>query len=86
MILLLQGIDIETPPRVLWSLQYHQQPAQPLSSAPSNALVLPSTPLDLALPDSVLRDVKQAWQQITGDAESDFLKFDAREGTEEDES
>lgn len=70
--------------RILWSLHYHQKDVQQLSTSVSNVILLPNVPLDLGMPDSVLGDVKLAWQQITGETEA-FMVFEAREGMEDDD-
>lgn len=57
---------------------------QQATSPVSNVIVLSNVPLDLGMPDSVLGDVKLAWQQITGETEG-FMVFDAREGMEDDD-
>lgn len=51
----------------------------------SNIICLPSLSSDLALDDQELEDVKKAWLKITGENEEMFLKFDAREGTEDED-
>lgn len=70
--------------RVLWSLKYHQKCVSPPASCVSGVIALPNVPLDLGMPDSVLGDVKLAWQQITGETEG-FMAFEAREGMEDDD-
>lgn len=84
---LLRG-SAEQPPHVLWSMQYYQtcsQPA-PIMSAEKNVIIMPPVPLDLALPDSLLDDVKNAWQKITLSSEDTFLAFEAREGAGDEDS
>ncbi|CAK3885350.1 related to rab geranylgeranyl transferase component A [Lecanosticta acicola] len=77
----------EPKPAVLWCMKYQQRyassPSTPQRTGP--LLVLHNLSSDLALEDSVLEDVKAAWQQITNDDETTFMKFEAREGTAEDE-
>lgn len=80
---LLRGLDGSSG-RVLWSLKYHQSNIS-LSGEPSaNTIVLPNVPVELGLQDSVLDDVRSAWQQITGDT-GGFMIFEAREGMEDDD-
>lgn len=69
---------------VLWSLQYYQRSVEQPADTGSNTMILPSVPLDLGLSDSILIDVKQAWQQITGEIEG-FMTFEAREGELEED-
>jgi len=81
---LLDGMSLE--PRVLWSMQYYQADitVQALGSD-SNTICLSSLSSDLALDDRELEDVKRAWLRITGESEETFLKFDAREGMEDED-
>lgn len=85
---LLRSIEEEPRPNLLWQMQYEQRFAPgPTTSDITSLSVLKLKPLsaDLALEDAVLRDVQAAWQQITGADLETFMKFDAREGTLEDE-
>lgn len=70
--------------RVLWSLQYHQRIAQLPSGSEASTIMLPNVPLEIGLPDSIISDVKLAWQTITGETEG-FLTFEAREGELEED-
>jgi len=56
-----------------------------MGSVSNHVVILPPLSTDLALQDDVLDDVKAAWMKITGEGEEGFMKFDAREGTGEDE-
>jgi hypothetical protein len=80
---MLRGLDGSSG-RVLWSLKYHQRNIEQTSDFESNAIVLPNVPVELGLSDSVLDNVKFAWQQITGDTEG-FMVFEAREGMEDED-
>ena len=80
---LLQGLD-DTSGRVLWSLKYHQRNTSLSEDSDANAIILPNVPVELGLPDSVLDDVKSAWQKITGDTEG-FMVFEARQGMEDED-
>lgn len=84
----LSGVAEEPRPSVLWCMKYQQSfastPAQPQRTGP--VLPLQSLSPDLALCDELLENVKAAWRQITHDDETTFMKFEAREGTMEDET
>lgn len=80
---LLQGLHGSSG-RVLWSLKYHQSNISLSGESDANTIILPNVPVELGLPDSVLNDVRSAWQQITGDTEG-FLVFEAREGMEDED-
>ena len=83
---LLDGLNIEPRPQVLWSLHYHQADAMAgCLEFGGNTICLPPLSSDLALSDAVLEDVQQAWSKITGEGEDSFLKFVARQGMEDDE-
>jgi hypothetical protein len=80
---LLRGLDGSSA-RVLWSLKYHQRNIQQTSESESNTIVLPNVPVELGLSDSVLDNIKSAWQRITGETER-FMVFEAREGMEDED-
>lgn len=40
---------------------------------------------DLAFNDSVLEPVKEAWQVVAGAPEEEYMKFDDREGVNDDD-
>lgn len=80
---LLHGFG-ELSPRVLWSLKYHQRNVDQATDSDASTIILPNVPVELGLPDSVLNDVKSAWQQITGETEG-FMSFAAREGMEDED-
>ncbi|GAB7328858.1 hypothetical protein MBLNU13_g00734t1 [Cladosporium sp. NU13] len=80
---LLQGLDGASG-RVLWSLKYHQRNFSLSGGSDANTIILPNVPVELGLPDSVLDDVRSAWQKITGDTEG-FMIFEAREGMENED-
>lgn len=48
-------------------------------------IVLPALPQDLALDDSVMEEVKSAWSDITDGPNEDFMRFQAREGIEDED-
>lgn len=70
--------------KVLWRLKYqHTAPTLPEKAVVERGIVrLPALSQSLALDDSVTDHVKSVWNQITGEAEELFMKFDAREGLE----
>ena len=51
----------------------------------AGVVVLPLVSEHLVLEDSVIDNVKTAWQTITGQREDLFMKFDAREGAEDED-
>lgn len=86
---LLSTVDVTPAPTVLWSLQFEQQPGA-TSDVPSNTnpyiLKFPPSSTDLAFDDSVLDRVMETWQRIVGDDAGDFLVYEDKETTaEEDE-
>ncbi|SMR51177.1 unnamed protein product [Zymoseptoria tritici ST99CH_3D1] len=81
---LLQSLQEEPPPpRVLWDMQYERRHATSnvTRTADDRVIALKPMPADLTFNDSVLRDVQDVWQQITGADPESFLKFEAREST-----
>ena len=86
---LLQSVDEPTIPQVLWSLGYQRRvPASSFSAMQRTGPVITLQPLthDLAMEDAVLEGVKTAWEQITGSDGDEYMKFEAREGQEDEES
>ncbi|RMZ03750.1 hypothetical protein D0862_05544 [Hortaea werneckii] len=85
---LLRSSGDRVEPKALWSLRFQQ--TLPLSlSEPDNeqqqdAIELRPLPTDVAFSESVLEDVKRAWNKIKGDTEDEFMKFPPREGEEEE--
>lgn len=85
---LLDGVGEQLPPQQLWSMRYEQRLPSGKESGPTHdqILTLKTLSAELALEDDVLRDVKSAWQRITKADPESFMKFEAREGTmDEDE-
>ena len=85
---LLETVGEQPSPRALWTLQYQQRaPISPSTrSGDSDGIIaLPPLSQDLALEDSVLDSVKEAWQKTTGAGEGDFMSFEAREGIEDED-
>ena len=83
----LQSLDGGPLPEVLWRMQYVYSVADygKTNHASKNSVILKSLSTDLAFEDAVLDDVKRAYVRVTGESEELFMKFDAREGTGEDE-
>ena len=50
----------------------------------ANVVVLPSLSPGLALDDSVMENVKDAWLRITSANDETFMKFEARENVFDD--
>ncbi|KAI4155536.1 MAG: hypothetical protein LQ340_000952 [Diploschistes diacapsis] len=79
---------------MLWSLFYSQKAwtneessysEDPASEPPDKTVLLSNPSTDLAFNDSVLREVRRAWQHITGN-ESGFMEFEDREVGEYDDA
>ena len=85
---LLDSIGEQPTPKVLWKLEYQQQNANSskVTTADQGIILLPALSQSLALDDSVIDKVKSAWATITGDPEESFMKFDMRDGMEDEES
>lgn len=85
---LLSAIIDAPSPTILWSLQYQQGTnfAVGPSSSGVNGRVLDFAPvfLDLAVDDTILDCVKDAWQKISGDNSADFLVFEDKASVDED--
>lgn len=86
---LLESIGEQPEPKVLWSLNYQQRSPKSTQSAVMNGdgvVVLPALSQDLALDDSIMDEIKSAWSKITDGSNEDFMKFQAREGLEDEDS
>lgn len=85
---MLASVDEHPSPSVLWRMQYQQaycRSTQPQSQREHGVVTLPSLSSSLALGDDALDGVKAAWQLITGaDAEA-FMRFEAREGADDED-
>lgn len=89
-------IAAETSSRVLWSLRYTQrgrlnndQSQWPLGEDASSpgAYSFPPPSLDFAFEDDIIDIVKKAWRKVVGcDTDNDFMMFDDREGTHDNDS
>lgn len=90
----LATVDEDPKPEILWTLHYTQY--YTISSAATNSSIdevssspiicLPDVPPDMPVEDSVLDNVKQAWEKIVSTVtEEDFLIFEDREVMGEDE-
>ena len=85
---LLEIIEEEPRPRVLWNLRYSRQEldAQDATGklvrvktpASNRVLILPDLASGLAFDDSILEHVRLAWQKITGLSDG-FMHFEGRE-------
>lgn len=80
---------------ILWQMNYVRQEAKSrdvsnsttLGDSDSNIIIFPERPHDLTLEDTILDDVKSAWKKILGSrsTEYDFLRFEERRDTEEED-
>jgi hypothetical protein len=80
---------------ILWALRYTQLGhlgAEAVSEAPlrgisERIISFPPASLELALDDRVIDDVRSVWKMVMGDDvnEDEFLKFEAREGADEED-
>ena len=85
---LLDIIEEEPRPSVLWSLQYSRKSAEVINTVeettqaktllPSGVLQLSDLEPDLAFADGILQHVRNAWQKVTGNSEG-FMQFENRE-------
>jgi Rab proteins geranylgeranyltransferase component A len=95
---LMEAVDAENPPTVLWQMYYTQNGddpstaeavSQPDSSevGASRTLMFPRLSLDLAFDGAVLERVREVWKKIMGDEAGSFMVFEDREGAaaEDDE-
>lgn len=88
---------LENPqPEVLWNLEYTKQytvPCLPTSKAgksppsPSSPIILlPDLSPNLVVDDSLLDNIRDAWERIVGEEKGDgFMVFEDREGLSDDE-
>ncbi|KAK0264283.1 Rab proteins geranylgeranyltransferase component A [Friedmanniomyces endolithicus] len=85
---LLESVGEQPTPKVLWRMQYrhYTETEQPRGTTTSEGVVmLQSLSTDIVLEDDVLTDVEEAWRKIMGERAEGFMKFESREGVEEDE-
>lgn len=80
---------------MIWSLEYTRQytvPVLPTSRAgkspgSSQIILLPDLSPKLVVDDSLLENIKDAWERIVGEEKGDgFMVFEDREGPSDDES
>lgn len=92
----LATIPEDPQPELLWSLDYTKQytvPVLPTSRAgesspgsSSQLILLPDLSPNLILDDSLLENIKDAWERIVGEEKGDgFMVFEDREGLSDDE-
>ena len=89
-------IAAESSSSVLWSLRYTQrgrfsndqtQWSLREDESSSGAYSFPPPSIDFAFEDDTLDIVKEAWKKVVGsDADNDFMMFDDREGTHDNDS
>lgn len=74
-------------PQVLYQLQYEQLGGSEKIRTEGSILTLPSPSLSLALEDSILEPVREAWKMVMGDAavEAEYMAFPDREGAAEED-
>ncbi|KAK0924528.1 Rab proteins geranylgeranyltransferase component A [Friedmanniomyces endolithicus] len=85
---LLESLAERPKPEVLWRMQYrhHAEAEQPRNTTTSeNVVTLQPLSTDIVLEDDVLTSAEQAWRKIMGDGAAEFMKFESREGVDEDE-
>jgi len=93
---LLAVVQEGTKPVVLYSMQYEQRSPSSRSFTPGSAnrswrsqkdthiITFPPVPLDLAFDDSVLENVRKAWEKIMGAEAKDLMVFEDREAINDD--
>jgi hypothetical protein len=76
-------VEESVSPEVLWNLKYQRQcsPAREPRAGDGHVITLKALSADLSFDDEVLQDVKAVWERVTGAEPETFLKFEAREGT-----
>lgn len=87
---LLQVVDTQPTPTILWSIRYkqhsgaayHLQPSSVSERSSAGGQILEFSPSssDLAFDDSMLGEVKELWLKILGDEAGEFMVFEDREG------
>ncbi|KAL9103932.1 MAG: hypothetical protein Q9163_001080 [Psora crenata] len=86
---LLNGLDEEPNPQVLWCLQYVQQIPQPQSTAMTthpHIVTIPEAAPSFVLEDDVLQNVRAVWERVVGDEKGDgFMTFADRRDVANDE-
>ena len=93
---LFESLEDKKGIQVLWQLYYEQRAEQkkrvldPIQKGGLNSRILTlsrSGATDLAFDDTVLRDVREVWQDITGETEG-FMQFEDQEAgaVEDDEA
>ncbi|KAK5714551.1 Rab proteins geranylgeranyltransferase component A [Elasticomyces elasticus] len=85
---LLDSVSDQPRPSILWQMHYrhHVQVDEGTESdSDKSTMVLPSLSTDIVLENEVLENVRIMWQKITGDSAESFMKFEAREGAEDEE-
>jgi hypothetical protein len=85
---LLESVGEQSVPAVLWRLRYQQRTTKSQRSVVVNdgIILLPALSQDLALDDYITTEIRSACSKITGEAEDSFMKFDAREGLEDEDT
>ncbi|KAK4892723.1 Rab proteins geranylgeranyltransferase component A [Elasticomyces elasticus] len=85
---LLESVSDQPRPSILWQMHYRhhvQVDKGTESDSDKPTLVLPPLSTDIVFEDEVLESVRVMWQKITGDSAESFMKFEAREGAEDEE-
>ncbi|KAK4947214.1 Rab proteins geranylgeranyltransferase component A [Elasticomyces elasticus] len=85
---LLESVSDQPRPSILWQMHYKHHVQADKGTDPDSdksTLVLPSLSTDIVLEDEVLENVRVMWQKITGESAEQFMKFEAREGAEDEE-
>lgn len=88
--MLLDAIEVDGSPKVLYRLSYHQasDPEATLQVSSENIATFGPLPLDIAFNDSSLSPVKSAWDLVEGRdraADTEYLVFDDREGANDED-
>jgi len=90
---LLAAVQEGPKPVVLWSMRYEQSFRPSTTAAVDRSLgsqhdehviMFPPMSLDLAFDDSVLGSVRKAWEKIMGAEAKDFMVFEDREVSGDD--
>ncbi|KAK2590450.1 Rab proteins geranylgeranyltransferase component A [Conoideocrella luteorostrata] len=73
------------PPKCLWRMQYEQMCGTGSFIVENNIGTFECITPDLSFNDSILEPVQQAWQVITGKDDDEYMKFEDREGINDDD-
>lgn len=68
-----------------WSMQFQHTGSSAAAGVRDHILLVDDPGFELALEDHVVEEVRSMWQKITSEDSDAFMKFDAREGNEDED-